>query len=176
MAEGRQPNGTGPRRRPGASGGAGASRAPQSRGSARPRRAAPPPKRGLSAGVIIALALPTAGIVALGGYHMFRDKDPGVVKIDENADLQNLIGEIATLEREAGAALKALRSEESGAKSKVDAFIKKAQNWQDRWEELTRHLRDESTGRWKPEYQGYEDRRKAVNTILLDVQKGDGFF
>lgn len=163
------------RRRPrGGSAGRGAS----SGGARRPstRRSAPAPRpSGLSPITVLLLAVPTAGILGLGAWMLFRSpqKTEPVVH-NENAKMQDLVQRAGDLEREVDDVIRAFRKEAPGARERAEKFRDRINAWMDEWDEVTKPL-EVAPNQLAPEYQGYAQYRSRMNTVYNDFLKSTGF-
>src|SRR5690606_18139132 len=149
-----------------------------SRGGAGRRPSRAPQSSGPSPASILLIVIPVVGILALGGFMVFRKKpEAAPIVHDENAAMKELIAQIDALERDQRAAIKAGKDESHGARQEAEKFRDAAQDWVIKWDEVTKPLKidDELGSPCRPEYQGYAEYRRRVNVLLNDFIKMTNF-
>src|SRR5690606_38587658 len=136
-----------------------------SRGGAGRRPSRAPQSSGPSPASILLIVIPVVGILALGGFMVFRKKpEAAPIVHDENAVMKELIAQVDALERDQEAAIKAAREELPGARQKAEKFRDAAHAWLEKWDEATKPLKvdDDIGSPYKTEYQGYAEYRRRV--------------
>jgi hypothetical protein len=123
----------------------------------------------------VALVLPLAGIVALGGWMLLRPPPAAETRrVDQNDDMMRLAREVDLLEKEGHEVIQSIRKEKKGAAKAGQALSDKIDKWLDGWDVLSKDLKN-ADGSLRAEYAGYGELRKRMNTLRNDLVKVSGF-
>ncbi|HNR99774.1 MAG TPA: hypothetical protein PKX48_08140 [Planctomycetota bacterium] len=142
----------------------------------RPRRKAPPPRPKAPLWVLLVfIGLPSAAIVCMVGYIIYRDlqppppepppppPDPAVLVKEADALYRN-----ALKDRAAG---RAKAQEEKDASFEFNSAIKKLQEAQQVYEGIIQKIKEDNNGVLPADYRGYENKITEIQRALVDTAK-----
>ena len=115
------------------------------------------------------MIVPTLGVLAVVGHLMTREK-PAEQEVVEDRPVDQLVAEAAEIQKLGGEAIRAIRTEASDAKKKGQAFVDRLTEWEEKWEKVTKDMRDEDRY-FLPEFKGYEETEESLNVLHMDYVK-----
>ena len=124
---------------------------------------------------IVIIVVPLTGIVTLLALKASRNPDgPKTEKVDTNARIKELIGQIPALEKDVREAAALLQKEDTRGKSKAEAVEARLDKWIEEWDSYFDSQRDEDD-KLPEELQGYMQYRREVSILIQDMSKVTGF-